>query len=506
MQYQSFPDVKGGSNSLDKLSALRLPPLAGKSFLDVGCNEGFFCGFALFEGASHIVGLDRSAQAIRRATARFPGVSFVQSSWDTLPEGQFDIITLLSALHYAEDQEALIHALMGKLTETGVLVLEIGMAPGTENAWVSVKRSIDERVFPTRAKLGSVLAKYAWKVMGHSVNQAGDPLQRYVVHVRHKQPFVYLLLDDPGSGKTTLARHLFAPRKIPVVSGDKIYQRIATGQLKGVPSGIQELVEREFTTARIDKVTRQLFDAGFAADLVALWTRQVKYRDFALDTYVPEEWRPVVAEEFQILGFYPVAMNLPTKPLPPARTSIVRAKEYHEFLTKHAPAPQGPTVVIHRSKPAKNTPPLRWHLDSPQDGERMDDSDGQLRVSGWLVSTTEPQGAITIRLITANKEVACRPLSRKRPDVLKAVFGATEAAPAYWQEKPCGFQLQASVEQLRQGLALYAEVDGENFELARLELNTASQQGKNREPGNTGPFSKAGVPGIQEWWNKLRGS
>src|SRR5690606_35036606 len=117
MQYQSFPDVKGGSNSLDKLSTLRLPPLAGKSILDVGCNEGFFCGFALFEGASHIVGLDRSAQAIRRATARFPGVSFVQSSWDTLPEGQFDIITLLSALHYAEDQEALIHALMGKLTE-----------------------------------------------------------------------------------------------------------------------------------------------------------------------------------------------------------------------------------------------------------------------------------------------------------------------------------------------------------------------------------------------------
>lgn len=44
--YQSFPDQAGGSHSFDKLTQLRLPPLAGRSFLDVGCNEGFFCGFA----------------------------------------------------------------------------------------------------------------------------------------------------------------------------------------------------------------------------------------------------------------------------------------------------------------------------------------------------------------------------------------------------------------------------------------------------------------------------
>jgi hypothetical protein len=50
-QYQSFPGVKGASESLAKLRALRLPSLQGKRFLDVGCNEGFFCGYARFDGA-----------------------------------------------------------------------------------------------------------------------------------------------------------------------------------------------------------------------------------------------------------------------------------------------------------------------------------------------------------------------------------------------------------------------------------------------------------------------
>ena len=71
-QYQSFPDAAGDSRTLDKLKALRLPDLAGKSFLDVGCNEGFFCGFARFLGAGRVVGVDHSEQFIARARVRFP--------------------------------------------------------------------------------------------------------------------------------------------------------------------------------------------------------------------------------------------------------------------------------------------------------------------------------------------------------------------------------------------------------------------------------------------------
>jgi hypothetical protein len=100
---------------------------------------------------------------------------------------------------------------MDSLTDDGTLVLEIGLASSGKSEWVRVKRSIDERLFPSRGKLGEILDDYAWKIVGDSVQQAGDPLRRYVVHVRRQKPFVFLLLEPPAaSGKTTLGRTLFA--------------------------------------------------------------------------------------------------------------------------------------------------------------------------------------------------------------------------------------------------------------------------------------------------------
>src|SRR5947207_261323 len=123
-QYQSFPDTSGDSQSLHKLKALHLPPLGDGSFLDVGCNEGFFCGYASFDGARRVVGLDKSPDFIKRARKRFPQCEFVQQNWDHLPKGPFDVILLASALHYADDQAELIHRLMRELAPDGTFVLE----------------------------------------------------------------------------------------------------------------------------------------------------------------------------------------------------------------------------------------------------------------------------------------------------------------------------------------------------------------------------------------------
>ena len=152
MQYQSFPGVKGSSESMEKLKALLLPSLKGKKFIDLGCNEGFFCGYALFAGAAEITGIDRSEAAIGLARSRFPECRFLAQSWEQLPDEKYDVILLLSALHYAEDQEALIHRLMKALNSGGILVLELGVLSSAKSEWVKVKRSIDERLFPTRSK------------------------------------------------------------------------------------------------------------------------------------------------------------------------------------------------------------------------------------------------------------------------------------------------------------------------------------------------------------------
>ena len=74
-QYQTFGDAKGGSRSAEKLKALRLSllrnrhdetrPLKGLSVLDIGCNEGFFCGEALRQGARRVVGIDMKSELPR---------------------------------------------------------------------------------------------------------------------------------------------------------------------------------------------------------------------------------------------------------------------------------------------------------------------------------------------------------------------------------------------------------------------------------------------------------
>src|SRR5690606_4633755 len=89
-QYQTFPGATGAARTADKLKALMLPDLQGRSFLDIGCNEGFFCGFAKFAGASRVVGLDKSTLFIERARRRFPDCEFLLQGWDRLPDGEFD--------------------------------------------------------------------------------------------------------------------------------------------------------------------------------------------------------------------------------------------------------------------------------------------------------------------------------------------------------------------------------------------------------------------------------
>src|SRR5690349_23720852 len=97
---------------LEKLKHLRLPTLVGKRFLDVACQDGFFCGYAAFAGAQHALGLDRSAADVRLARKRFPHCEFVRGGWDRLPKGRFDVILLASNLLQGEDPTALVRSLV----------------------------------------------------------------------------------------------------------------------------------------------------------------------------------------------------------------------------------------------------------------------------------------------------------------------------------------------------------------------------------------------------------
>ena len=307
-QYQSFPDTTGSSKSLDKLKALRLPPMQGLSFLDIGCNEGFFCGFAKYEGASRVLGLDRNKTSIEHAKARFPGVEFRCQSWDEPINEKFDVILLASALHYAKDQEALVQKLLGLLTPTGTLVLELGMAPDSGNKWVTVKRSIDERQFPTRGKIAAMLDTHAWKIIGHSVDQAGDPLSRVVVHIQNKRPYAFLLMERSGYGKTSITRLLSTAKGISQVSGDTILRQIWAGEV-ACSDELRQPIERDYASTNIAPLTESLFQSGLGTQLVDVWLEAAEGSDVIIDSFVPKDFWPSVTQRIQERRFVPIQLT-----------------------------------------------------------------------------------------------------------------------------------------------------------------------------------------------------
>lgn len=333
-QYQSFPGAPGDSLTLDKLKKLSLPEQEGGSFLDVGCNEGFFCGFAKFQGAARSVGIDHSVGFIDRARRRFPDCEFHAQGWDRLPEGPFDVILLASALHYAKDQVELLHRLLGLLSQDGVLVLEIGIVTSKISEWVKVKRGNDERLFPTMPKLREVLVDYAWKWMGPSVGQAGDPIARHVLHIARRRPAAYLLMHPPGFGKSSIAKSLFPNARVKVVSGDQVIGRIAAGKL-AASAELVKTVNTDYSPFRLDQVIQRVFDHGHGGELVDLWISQVGHEDFALDMYVPIAHQEMVKDLVKQAGYLPVILDWerPGAKFVPEMTLHKRAEEFYLSLS-----------------------------------------------------------------------------------------------------------------------------------------------------------------------------
>jgi len=398
-QYQTFPDAEGASRTLDKLKALKLPVLEGRSFLDIGCNEGFFCGFAAFLGAARVVGVDRSPLFVGRAKARFPDCEFLQQDWDHLPQGQFDVILLASALHYADDQPALIRRLVERLSPDGVLVLELGIVSGPASDWVAVDRGIDTRLFPTMPKLRELLADYAWKWMGPSVDQAGDPVARHVVHISRRRPLAYLLMQPPGYGKSSIASRLFDAAGVRVVSGDQSIAAIAKGQLE-VSTALRDTIADDYSPFRLDQVIARVFERGHGGDLVDAWVRMAGPCDFALDMFVPAEHQPLVAERLSQCGYLPVVLGW--ERVGPAPMSAAALAEQADLFC----------ASLRGNEPD----------DDETDGERgfVDDvgvADGKLRLRGWAVDAQgRPPEILSVRVNGRDYHVPSFEV-QARPDV-----------------------------------------------------------------------------------------
>jgi SAM-dependent methyltransferase len=272
------------SDNEKKLIALRLPDLRGKSFLDIGCNEGFFCNQAKQMGASRVVGIDITDTAIEKAKALYPEIEFLCQSWDTLPNGPFDVILHSSSLHHASDAHQHIKRIHQALAGDGLFILECGLAPFNHPMeagvyelggafWERANQDLDTVFHPSEALLrSSLLIDFSVRAAGRSVSQPGDPFPRKVFHCRKFKPIVLLVGGAGHAGKTTVAVEL-QRYGVPTFSSDFVLQRLATN--RGLNAGpLWSLIKSELDPRHAIPMYRRLNEpemaSHFAGEIVAM--------------------------------------------------------------------------------------------------------------------------------------------------------------------------------------------------------------------------------------------
>jgi CTP-dependent riboflavin kinase/uncharacterized Rossmann fold enzyme len=93
-----MPDYQTEKRMALKLKAIPLPDLKGKSVLDVGCDERFWCDLAKERGAS-VVGIDRGRTTKDGRTIQMADhVMNLGKQWHCL--GQFDVAFMFSLYHH----------------------------------------------------------------------------------------------------------------------------------------------------------------------------------------------------------------------------------------------------------------------------------------------------------------------------------------------------------------------------------------------------------------------
>lgn len=456
-----------------KLVALRMPPLDGKRFLDIGCGEGFYCAYAAFDNAERIVGIDPSASNIARSESLCPGCEFVVGGIEDVPVGPFDVVVVHSLLHSHADQEAFIRKLMRVLDRDGVMVLDITLPKSRKGEWAKLKLSNELLYFPTFTNLEAMLEPCAWKVIGNRNSVYGKRFRNYVVHVNKIKPYVYLMMGNPGTGKSTISRQLFQKADVEVVSGDRVYLRISEGAVK-VSQRLFDLVSNDFSAQSIGSTTNMVFGSGLAEEIVGVWIDQSGGGNFALDTYVPGKFRSSVVECFRTAGYYPVVIDAMSKVGFSSSGAERKAREFCFYSSGDNEITELDNILEVEKAPVCQEYGAVWVLDDPVSGATL--TEGKISFSGWFL-TKKPLKSEPEVYVSTSSGVEFFSFEKYRHGAVESVF-REGGVPFPWNSGPCGFAFSVDAEKVREGVEFGIVLEGERVLLANVKVGSGRK--KNR--------------------------
>lgn len=125
-QYMKFA-AERTQPSKDLIS--RLSDLSPQKVLDIGCGPGnsTFALKARFPN-SEIIGIDASDNMLEKARATYPDIRFEKCFVPdglSMFDGKFDLIFSNACIHWIDNQKDLIKGIVGKLSDGGVLAVQI---------------------------------------------------------------------------------------------------------------------------------------------------------------------------------------------------------------------------------------------------------------------------------------------------------------------------------------------------------------------------------------------
>lgn len=211
MEHNDSKDDEGSSNSSAHLEALKLPDLKDKSFLDLGCNDGFFCSHAFEQGAKRVVGIDASKERVDHLKRKMPEGQFITFHLDRFQtKEKFDVILVRSAFQQSKDLGALLKKISGLLLPNGILVFEGPIFPeNSRPLWVPATQTENVFWYPTKKLWESVLlSDFSFRHIGPSVAQNGAALPSEVYHCQREMRSWTLISGASKEGKSSYASSL----------------------------------------------------------------------------------------------------------------------------------------------------------------------------------------------------------------------------------------------------------------------------------------------------------
>ncbi len=114
-----------GAPEWDSIKRL-IPNLKGKIVVDLGCGFGWFCRFAIEQGAKSVLGVDISKNMIKKANSfpSNPAITYKVADLDeiTLSKGSFDFAYSSLTFHYIKDFARLMRIVYYSLTPKSYFV------------------------------------------------------------------------------------------------------------------------------------------------------------------------------------------------------------------------------------------------------------------------------------------------------------------------------------------------------------------------------------------------